>query len=216
MTSNYELIAEKIVHFPYALKTPADVVELLENTNSIAAGEWLPWLSGGSNNIHQYGLMKELTPSRNNLELDAKVKDQVSNVISNIYTALDNSFADYYRAIGLPEKTATTWASKYRDSGLDHIAIKKYFDSEHLGPHPDSELLDPVEYTASIYFNDDYEGGELGFPGRGVAIKPTPGSIVIFPAAFLHESRPLNSGVKYVTNVLGSIPQKIIDAANKE
>jgi hypothetical protein len=146
MTSNYELIAEKIVHFPYALKTPADVVELLENTNSIAAGEWLPWLSGGSNNIHQYGLMKELTPSRNNLELDAKVKDQVSNVISNIYTALDNSFADYYRAIGLPEKTATTWASKYRDSGLDHIAIKKYFSftipwsyancTKHLAPLP--------------------------------------------------------------------------------
>jgi len=211
MSATYETVADKIVHFPYALKNAADIVEFLETAESIAAGDWVPWISGGEVNTYQYGLLKELSPDRNQLESNIKVRTQTETIISNIYEALDSSFYAYYTYLGFPEKDALSWSTGYRHQRLDHIAIKKYFENEQLGPHPDSESTDPIEYTASIYFNDDYEGGELGFPDHGVFVKPTPGSIVIFPASFLHESKSIKNGVKYVTNVLSSVPRDTVD-----
>jgi predicted 2-oxoglutarate/Fe(II)-dependent dioxygenase YbiX len=50
-----------------------------------------------------------------------------------------------------------------------------------------------------MYYNDNYEGGELGVVG-GSSVKPTPGSVVVFPSKYLHESTLITSGIKYVSN----------------
>jgi hypothetical protein len=210
MSTTYKVVADKIVHFPYALKNASDIVEFLETVESKAAGDWIPWISGGEVNTYQYGVLKELSPSKNQLELNNKVKIQTETILSNMYEAMDSCFLQYYECLGFPKNDALSWSTKYRQ-GLDHIAIKKYFENEQLGPHPDSESIDPIEYTASVYFNNDYEGGELGFPDHGVSVKPTTGSVVIFPASFLHESKPIKNGIKYVTNILSSVPRKIVD-----
>jgi hypothetical protein len=207
MSTTYDLVAEKIIHFPEILVNAIEIVDFLENKKSIAAGEWLPWMSGGDVDPCQYGLLKELTPGRNWLEPDTTIKEQADRIITNICKALDESFFIYYKTIGFSPAESLKWASNYRRGIETHIAIKKYFDGQQIGPHPDSESLDPIEYTASVYFNSDYDGGDLNFPYYGVSVKPKPGSVIIFPSLYLHESMPISRGTKYVTNILNSIPQ---------
>jgi hypothetical protein len=52
-----------------------------------------------------------------------------------------------------------------------------------------------------IYYNDEYDGGNLTFPNYNLSIKPEAGSIVMFKSSDLdneHEALP-NIGVKYIT-----------------
>ena len=53
--------------------------------------------------------------------------------------------------------------------------------------------------TAILYTNDDYQGGELEFPHFNLKIKPTAGTILVFPADFVYEhvAHPVTSGTKY-------------------
>ena len=52
-----------------------------------------------------------------------------------------------------------------------------------------------------MYLNDDYTGGELNFKDQGIKIKPSAGSIAVFPSRspYFHESLPVLSGEKYMT-----------------
>lgn len=212
MSRTYQVVASGILHFPNAVPDVKNILSFLETVDSHAAGGWLPWMSGGDDDPCQYGLLKELTPKKNECETNQSVKTQAEKIIFDIYTSIDSSFFEYYKFIGASDEVARSWSDAYRHTGLTHFAIKKYSDNEHMGPHPDSDSIDPVEYTASVYFNDDYEGGDLNFPDQGVSVKPTPGSIVIFPASFLHESLPIRGGIKYVANILGNLPENILNS----
>jgi hypothetical protein len=207
----YEIVAKNIVHFPEALPTSSAVIDFLENKTSKSFGDWVPWMSYGDSEPYQYGLLKELTPKKLVEELDPEIKDQAEKLISGIYDAFDSCYAEYYRIIGIPPSEIESQLEFYRKTRPSHIAIKKYFDCEYLGPHPDSDSEDPVEFTASMYFNDSYDGGDLNFPEQGVTVVPKPGSVVVFPASYLHESTRLFSGTKYVTNVLNSLPKSTVD-----
>jgi predicted 2-oxoglutarate/Fe(II)-dependent dioxygenase YbiX len=59
-----------------------------------------------------------------------------------------------------------------------------------------------IMYSALIYLNDDYEGGELCFPLHGIEIKPKPGTLIMFPGncMYLHEVKKVLSGHRYTHN----------------
>jgi len=75
------------------------------------------------------------------------------------------------------------------------LELIKWLDGSLLAPHFDGDepqdALPPPQNTAKIasliYLNDDYEGGEIGFPDYDIKIKPKPGDLVIFPYFYLHE-----------------------------
>jgi hypothetical protein len=50
-----------------------------------------------------------------------------------------------------------------------------------------------------IYLNDDYEGGELGFPTHNMLIKPKIGDLIMFPGNlnYPHEVKEVLSGTRY-------------------
>jgi predicted 2-oxoglutarate/Fe(II)-dependent dioxygenase YbiX len=50
-------------------------------------------------------------------------------------------------------------------------------------------------YSGLLFFNDDYEGGELYFENLGVELKPEPGDLILFRG----DERRLH-GVKQVTS----------------
>ena len=85
--------------------------------------------------------------------------------------------------------------------------VKMYTPGSETGisPHTDeyfsesdkSDVKYP-DYTALLYFNDNYDGGELGLPEYNILFKPTPGSFVIFPKNTVHEVKDILSGNRYI------------------
>ena len=71
--------------------------------------------------------------------------------------------------------------------------------NDHYDAHYDGGPSTKRWISAIIYLNDDYEGGELEFVHFGVKLKPTKGSLVIFPSnyAYSHIAHPVTSGTKY-------------------
>ncbi len=53
------------------------------------------------------------------------------------------------------------------------------------------------DFTAIIYLNDDYEGGELNFPSLELSIKPIKGSLIIWPGNLTHSISTVSSGTRY-------------------
>lgn len=53
-----------------------------------------------------------------------------------------------------------------------------------------------IEYSANIYLNDDYDGGELVFHKLGVTLKPKAGQLIMFPcgAEYAHSVNRINLG----------------------
>lgn len=211
MLPKYEVLAKEILYFPNALANPEQVIDFLENSVSAATGNWVPWISHGDSDPHQYGLLKEVTPHKLQFETDHQIKEQATLIINSLYDALDSCYLAYYQFRGVDPDVAEAYVKSYKKDRPSHIAIKKYFDQEALGPHPDWEESDPVVFTASMYFNDGYSGGDLNFPEEGVSVKPAPGSVVVFPSKALHESLAASGEPKYVTNALGSLPKDLIE-----
>lgn len=78
--------------------------------------------------------------------------------------------------------------------------ISKYTEGGHASVHTDEDFMeDNGVYSAIVYLNDDYEGGEVGFVDYGLEIKPKAGDLLIFPSFYLHYANPVISGLKYIS-----------------
>lgn len=114
------------------------------------------------------------------------------------------AFAIYEKLTLAIEYVSGDYAQKYDlDIGtLAPLSISKYKTGAFMGPHADSdESSKSPTISVVFYLNDEYEGGEIHFENQGVTIKPKAGDIVVFPSKlpYLHESRPILSGVKYMS-----------------
>ena len=76
-----------------------------------------------------------------------------------------------------------------------------------MGPHSDGGYgYSKLSFTTVTYLNDQYGGGEIDFPDHGISIKPRDGSLIMFPASFIHQVKPVLSGVRYTsTNSINMI-----------
>ena len=85
------------------------------------------------------------------------------------------------------------------------ILLKRYFkgvDGYHAW-HEDNGPKDNRVLVCMFYLNDVEEGGETEFYFQQVKLKPTKGSLVIFPAYFTHLHRgniPMSND-KYICNI---------------
>lgn len=75
-------------------------------------------------------------------------------------------------------------------------------------PHADKQMNDgrpnpfpTYDINSLIYYNDDFEGGELYYPEYDLVIKPQPGLAVAHPGDidYLHGVKPIISGERYTT-----------------
>jgi hypothetical protein len=113
----------------------------------------------------------------------------------------------------------------FQDRGLDGqpnispmLDMCKYVPGGHLGFHYDGIDGDrSLLYTIVMYFNDDYEGGEISFtvmddskqrpssdlndPNIDFWVKPKAGSVLVFPsqAPYYHQAHEVKSGYKYMS-----------------
>ena len=82
------------------------------------------------------------------------------------------------------------------DSGYD---LLRYNQGGFYTIHTDNYKDRPRTVAMSLMLNDNYDGGEIAFFEREHIIKPSAGSVVIFPANFMypHEIMPVLSGTRY-------------------
>ena len=81
-----------------------------------------------------------------------------------------------------------------------YFTIRRYDPGSIMFAHEDYGVPLRPKYTAILYFNENYEGGEISFPNDNVSIKPKSGSVIIFPSIKMHEVRLVVSGQRYLTS----------------
>jgi hypothetical protein len=186
------ILFDKIHYYEDIIADPKDLVDRINDLDSrlvnSAMTKWIPWVA--SNSEYVFGSYK--TSRFLNLPVATEVDREVYLIINEIKNAIDNCVNDY---------------SEYNNLDLgympDECNIRRYELGKQMGPHIDCEDDDTESrLTASIvfYLNDDYEGGEISFPKQDIKIKPTAGSLVIFPSVkpYYHQSAEITSGMKYM------------------
>lgn len=190
MTTDPIVYAGKIYYYKNVIDDPSFVVDQIEQMNSSLStsdpiSPWAPWVAVDSEGSYVFGDIKQTRESN----LATGSSESVS-VYNSLKLALTLAGKDYAQKQGI----------EYIEPRA--LSISKYKTGAHMGAHVDDygdKTTVPL-MSAVLYLNDNYEGGELSFPDQEVVIKPTPGSIVIFPSVepFYHQSMPILSGNKYM------------------
>ena len=191
---DYEILADNALHFPRLLESPEDYISFCKNDASSAGIEVGPWISHGDIEPYIYGNMWVLPRS-----VESPIVTQLLDGYDKAILLACKEFLNYLK---VDKDVISDTIKNLREKRPGYLTVKSYFEGERLGLHPDVDIdnTDNVLYvTVSTYYNDNYVGGKLGFD-KGLATKPTPGSVVVFPSKYLHESSLVSSGIKYVSN----------------
>lgn len=183
-----KIFAEKIFYYESVIPNLSELVYLIESTDDSLnkdslVSSWHPWIASGDSYV--FGQRKTTDPSV--YDLAAKSVKEVYDTLNNTLSAYGKDYAD---TLGIELGTQMP------------ISISKYFTGTSMGPHTDSSPEPTTEnVSAVIYLNDNYSGGEISFPLQEIKIKPSAGSIVIFPSVppFYHESLEIKNGMKYMS-----------------
>lgn len=57
--------------------------------------------------------------------------------------------------------------------------------------------VDNNEFTALIYINDDYEGGEINFIEQEISLRPKAGTLIVWPGYIEHSVNAVTAGTRY-------------------
>ena len=76
------------------------------------------------------------------------------------------------------------------------IALQRYQIDQAMQEHRDYWLYDEdyhIRYGIAIYYNDDYEGGEINYPELNITHKPKARSLLLHGGNILHGTLPVTS-----------------------
>jgi predicted 2-oxoglutarate/Fe(II)-dependent dioxygenase YbiX len=186
---NYKLTTYENIHFyENVIEDPYELIKNIEETDSLlnentSITKWKKWTA--SDDSYDFGYQKSINPS-----IDNEVNKELTSINNKIKNAILTASKDYSSFHNI-------------DIGyLTPISISKYSTGKEMGPHIDSYGDDrsPV-LSVVLYLNDDYEGGNLFFPQQNINIKPSAGSIAVFPsvAPYFHQSKIVTKGIKYMS-----------------
>jgi hypothetical protein len=92
--------------------------------------------------------------------------------------------------------------SLYPDNMISEVrVIQRLKPGEELEAHFDQNRYSPyVEHGVICYINDDYQGGELYYPHKGIEYKPVRGSFASHPATeeYTHGVKPVSDNIRYI------------------
>lgn len=179
MLSNPKEIAPYALVFPQVIDSPALELERLLNQEAKDVHEWF----GGNNYIFETLVAEP--------EIDKY--DDADDLIVKKLKECTLAYIKNYELNNILAKPLKI------DGGM---SMRHYFPNNWLGLHSDwhPRYANDKNWTitVNIYFNDDYDGGELVFyepslklPNEGNHIKvaeykPSAGDIIIFPSLALH------------------------------
>lgn len=164
-----------------------------------AIPSWTDWTASNDSSL-KYGYVKTIiNQDINGLDIDRDSKLRSLYIKNSLVMAVEMCFDRYMDGHGLNK-------NEYK---LDHhiLPIRKWIPGPGMGPHCDNyDGHSNLAFSMVTYLNDDYQGGEINFPGHNINIKPKAGSTIMFPAVepFIHEVSPILDGYRYAmaTSVL--------------
>lgn len=200
-----KVLHDDIWYWDNVLSYPDDLVKTIENLDSNPSSyynipKWDSWTASDDESI-LYGYVKMIVSETiKNKTFDPKINQKVLYIVNSLKTAADMCSTNY-----LNQHTSID-PSKYQID-LSHVPIKKWNMGANMGPHSDGGYgYSKLSFTTVTYLNDQYGGGEIDFPDHGISIKPRAGSLIMFPASFIHQVKPVLSGVRYTsTNSINMI-----------
>lgn len=96
------------------------------------------------------------------------------------------------------------WADLTNNTMPEYITrnycLRRYRPGAAMGVHIDRNTDNPdntMDWTGLLYLNDDYEGGEIYFPGTDTRLSPSAGSILFLPCLLEHSCLEITEGHKY-------------------
>lgn len=98
------------------------------------------------------------------------------------------------------------------------VIFVKYGPGAFMDPHMDF-IEEPTcadcKYSSVVYFDDDYDGGEIYFPNINKSYHPSAGSMVLFPQSderYMHGVKEVQSGFRHMMNLCHTInPEKMYE-----
>ncbi len=213
---------ENVYYYTDVFADPQKVIDLIEKldederTYSVIP-KWNNWNSS-SKDGNIFGKKKDFNLA-NVDSLPIELKVQADFIITEIRTAIQNVANSFVKDRELPGQPNIS----------PFVGISKYIEGCAMGAHFDRQAGDnSLEYSIILYWNDDYEGGELSFiirdedlrlPQNGelrppddaedprvkdlatFTIKPKANSALIFPSTdpYKHQVHLMKSGQKYIT-----------------
>lgn len=170
MTNKYTMLTDKIIQFN-------DVFEDLDRVVShVNSGTWEHW---GRANNERIGSLRWIYNNEDYL-------------YETINSAVSKSVHEYFLNQSISKDKYMFSSSSYH--------IRKW-DAPMRGMEPHSDFSANMDgsksnpaYTICGYITDDYEGGHIEFPKHNLSIKPTAGSIIIFPSDEWHGVSDVISG----------------------
>jgi hypothetical protein len=157
-------------------------------------GVWTP--------VHERGSIKNVdwdySINENNQKWPkVEIDPNHSKAHSEAYSILQMIDKPYREALDI-------WSQKTGNLKVDLVSknysIKKYNTNQMIPAHTDRDHdkdFNTYDWTALVYLNDDYDGGELEFNKLGYTIKPSAGSIIFFSTDEIHTAHRIYSGNKY-------------------
>lgn len=221
---NVTEIKKDIIYIENAFANCAEFITLIENLDNnkevqSVIPSWSFWEDGGPVRLDPDDptQWQQVFPPNNECHRGVSKNinwDQSINQENNKWprVIVDESFSPAhgvaYKAIEMIEpdykKTLDIWSQKTNNKVPNYITrnycIRKYKTGASMGNHIDRNVENPVntmDWSALIYLNDDYDGGELVFIDLDYALKPSAGSIIFFPCTESHRVNEIVSGNKY-------------------
>lgn len=212
MSLNYEILHKNVYYFPEIIENISELLVEIEEFHSVSVSPWDIWYANSTPDSHAYGTVKTFETALLSEELDPEKRKKAENIIFSLLNAMEKSCAEYLVKHGAPEEELNYLKTcLYKDR--NRYGIRKYNPGESMGPHQDMVSPDRDTITISVYLNDNYEGGEIAVVegDLDIAIKTKPGSIVIFPSSYHHESRFSGSGQKTIITHVHMPLNRVLD-----
>jgi len=185
------ILEKNIYYYENVIKDPDKLINDIEKIDHLSTEEtgiskWSDWTAYQSSYL--FGKQKMIRENFFNKDHEAytESRDIQKKLIDAIfYASKDYELSHQELSIGM----------------LCPISISKYSVGAEMGKHTDSYDEDKSKtISVVLYLNDNYVGGEIEFEDQGIFLKPSAGSIIVFPskAPYYHASKPVLSGQKYI------------------
>lgn len=202
---------ENVFYYKDVFKDPKWIIDSLNyldgNQDSHQAiTSWYRWISSNNNDV-SFGEKKDLFYLNKDF-VSGEDGDLTRKVIKTMKDSVDKLCYQFFKDkefVSQPNISPCLDMCRYEKGGK----LGLHYD----GQDGDKSLL----YSIVMYFNDDYEGGEISFfiegnkrsrPKADIEdknidfwVKPEPGSAMVFPSTYpyLHQSHPIKVGKKYMS-----------------